>query len=70
STIRNAKGTLGAMAFMVVLTFVPFLGTLFIGKSAASMNFGLTWTIIALAEATYQVHRRQHRIRRSEVQAA
>ncbi len=56
---RGARGPVGAMAFMAVVTFVPFLGTLFIAKSTSAMNYGVTWTVIALAEATYQVYRRK-----------
>ncbi|WP_251931502.1 hypothetical protein [Salinibacter ruber] len=60
-TAKKAKGTLEKAAFMGSFVFVPFFGTLFIGKSAVSMLFGLTWAVIALAEATYQVYRRESR---------
>jgi hypothetical protein len=41
------------------LVFIPFLGTLLVAKSTAGMNFGITWTVIALVEATHQVYRRR-----------
>ncbi|MCS3955380.1 hypothetical protein GGP81_001905 [Salinibacter ruber] len=57
-TVQNARGPLRGMAFIGALTLPPFLATLFVAKATSGMNMGLTWTIIALAEATYQVYRR------------
>lgn len=56
---RKARGPLGTVAFASVLLFVPFFATLFVAKATSGMNYGATWTVIALAEAAYQVYRRQ-----------
>ena len=55
----KAQGPLGTVAFASVLLFVPFFATLFVAKATSGMNYGATWTVIALAEAAYQVYRRQ-----------
>jgi hypothetical protein len=52
-------GELGTMAFAAVLALPPVFGTLFVAKATSAMNYGVTWTIVALAEASYQVYRRQ-----------
>lgn len=57
--IRIDGGILGKMAFMNSFVLIPLMGTLFIGKSAVVMIFGITWIIIAIAEATYQVRRQE-----------
>lgn len=69
-TARSAQGPLRKMAFMAAVVFVPFLTTLFVAKATSGINYGLTWTIIALAEVTYQVHRRQRRRVGRRAQAA
>jgi len=55
---RRAPRPLRVIAFMALLIFVPLFGTLFVAKATSAMNYGLTWTVIALTEATYQVYRR------------
>jgi len=69
-TVQTAQGPLQKMAFMAALVFVPFFATLFVAKATSGINFGLTWTVIALAEATYQVHRRRRRTLGQRAQAA
>jgi len=58
-TARKAHMPLNRIAFTSLLVFIPFLGTLLVAKSTAGMNFGITWTVIALVEATHQVYRRR-----------
>ncbi|MCS3697430.1 hypothetical protein GGP73_002133 [Salinibacter ruber] len=55
---RRAPGALQVIAFMALLIFVPLFGTLFVAKATSAINYGLTWTVIALTESSYQVYRR------------
>jgi hypothetical protein len=37
----------------------PFMATLLVGMGAFSMNLGITWLVLAMAEASYQVYRKE-----------
>ncbi len=57
TAVRRGRGAIKVIAFSAVLLFVPFFATLFVAKATSSINYGVTWMIIALAEASHQVYR-------------
>lgn len=50
----------GNIALALVLTFLPFMATLFVAKGGAGISYGTTWILLGLMEANYQVYVVRH----------
>lgn len=59
SVASQATGELGHLAFALALTFLPFMGMLFIAKAASGLIFGVTWLLFALSEGAYRISKTQ-----------
>ena len=56
---KQSTSEVGIIAFSIALTLPPFMATLLVGMGAFSMNLGITWLVLAMAEASYQVYRKE-----------
>ncbi len=52
---RSSGQEIGVIAFSIVLILPPFMGVLLTGMGAFALNLGITWLLLAMADATYQV---------------
>ena len=57
---KKSEREIGAIAFSLVLILPPFVGVLLTGIGTFALNLGITWLLLAMAEATYQVFTSKH----------